>query len=44
MEDPHKVYQKKLKEIGKSFGFECTGLETPIRGNLDCVWRLNAKF
>jgi len=44
-QDPHKLYEQKLTEIGKRFGFEIKGMETPV-GWLDCVWRLgeSSKF
>ena len=38
-QDPHKLYEQKLTEIGKRLGFETKGMETPV-GWLDCVWRL----
>ena len=38
-QDPHKLYEQKLTEIGKGLGFETTGKDTSV-GWLDCVWRL----
>lgn len=38
-QDPHKLYEQKLMELGKRLGFETKGLETKV-GWLDCVWRL----
>lgn len=38
--DPHKVYQQKLREIGTKLGYETKGLDTPVKGWLDSVWRL----
>lgn len=38
--DPHKDYQQKLREIGAKLGYETKGLDTPVDGWLDAVWRL----